>query len=202
MRQEKFKTISVIDPALDTATMTMKEVEAFTEARDFALVQGHLAVGQTPVIYHVREVPSALWRSYVIATSSMHEQYRRAFQCGIERVENVVQRDGVAISLEPATRNKFVDATYFSDEETDTHFSHAEQEEIGSVVHQHSFLPLRIESCFQLPSSLLEPLGQRPALRADASLSSAADQNNERPLASTEQSPVKTATATAPVGAA
>lgn len=191
MRSERFKLVSTLDPALD---LTVAEMLAYNRERDFATLR--FVPGEKPTIFHVREVPHGMWEQYVAAGDSAHERFKRAFAAGVERVENMVQPDGVSLpSWAPSFRHpRLKDVTMMSDEECNL-FSPAEREEIGSVVYQHSFLPRRIAASYQLPASLEGPLVARRFRPAESSLSTAADPSSAKPSASTTQSPDVTANA-------
>lgn len=173
MRDQKFRAVSVLDPSLN---MSVKETVEYVQTRDFGLLKFH--AGEKPTVYHVTEVPHGLWEEYVAATDNPHERYRRAFQCGVERVENLVQGDGVAIpSWTPAGRHPRLQVTVMTDEECQLFAPH-EREEIGAVIYQHSFLARRINLTFQLPPSLAEVLPLRTYRPAESSQSTAEGQSN------------------------
>jgi hypothetical protein len=147
------------------------------------------------MIFHVREVPHGLWESFVRSAGDGPERYHRAFRAGVERVENLVQRDGTAIqSWAPAYRHPSMrDVVMLSEEEANAMFSPSEREEIGSVVYHHSFLPLRIKCTFPLLPSLQEVLVTRTYRPVGANQSFAEDPSNAKPSEFTAQSPVATA---------
>ena len=180
MRDERFKAVSVLDPALD---MTVQETVQYYGSRDFSLVR--VLPGEKAMVFHCREVPHALWESYVAAADNVRERNKRAFQAGVEKVENLAQNDGTTIpSWAPTLRlERFKDVVIMSDEEAAL-FSPAEREEIGSVIYTNSFLPRRIKCSFQLPPSCLELLGTRTFRPAVASQLPAQTQSNEKPSAS------------------
>lgn len=173
MRDQKFRVVSVQDPAL---SMSVTEVIEYYKTRDYSLVKP--TPGEKPTVFHVTEVPHALWESYVAASDNAHERHRRAFQCGVEKVENLVQPDGVAIpSWSPSFRHPNLNVLMLSDEECQL-FSPHEREEIGSVVYQHSFLARRIKLSYVLPPSCHELLGHRTFRPAESSPSTAEAQSN------------------------
>ncbi len=179
-----------MDPALN---LSVKETFDYVKTRDFKLLAFQPA--EKPTVFHVTEVPHGLWESYVAATDNVHERYRRAFQCGVEQVGNLVQPDGVALpSWAPNTRHERLGVNYISDEECQL-FSPSEREEIGAVVYQHSFLARRIKRSFQLPPSLEELLPLRTFRLAESSPSTAAEPSNAKQSASTGQSQDGTANA-------
>ena len=155
MRAERFRVVSVLD---DELTMTMSERLAYATSRDFATVEGKKRPGGKPTIFHVREVPHGLWEEYVDAPDAYPEKYKRAFMCGIEKVENVLQLDGIGLAnWAPNTVNTRTNTVIMADDDLRL-FSPAERQEIGSVIYMHSFLPRRIAATYLLPSTLREPL--------------------------------------------
>lgn len=186
MRPERFEVVSVIDPALDTESMTVAEMLEYTETRDIKLVKHRVRPGQRLTVYHVRAVPHALWQSYVAAAGDNEElRVRRAFQCGLERVENLYGNDGVSLdSWEPAGRSSNPNAI-MKDDELNQCFAPSDVLEIGSVIYKHSFFPRRTEARYALLSSLEEPLFRRAFRRADQSPRSASETSSS-PQSSTE----------------
>lgn len=189
-RSEKFKTISIHDDALDTSLLTFDDMMKFNRERDFALVEGKWAQGKTPSIFHVREVPHGLFESYVDAIDSEPEKFKRAFQCGVERVSNLMQDDGVSVNWEPNT--KVGAHVIMSDKEANERFRPSQRQEIGRVIYMHSFLPRTTPLSLPLPSLSVGPLAQKTYLRADASPSTVSTTNNAEQSDSTTQ-PVETA---------
>jgi hypothetical protein len=178
-----------MDPALN---LSVKETFDYVKTRDFKLLAFH--PGEKATVFHLTEVPHGLWESYVAATDNVHERYRRAFQCGVEKVENLVQPDGVALpSWAPNTRHERLGVNYISDEECQL-FSPSEREEIGAVVYQHSFLARRIKHSFQLPPSLDELLPARTFRHVESSPSAAEAPSSGEQSASTGQTPAETGT--------
>lgn len=191
MRQEAFKTISVLDPALDTESLTKKELYSFVTTRDFAIVDGKWVPGMKPTIFHVHEVPHGLWEQYVMSgTSSDQERCLRAFIAGVSKVENLVGEDGVALTAwQPAEqRGKHI---LMTDAES-ARFSPAEREEIGSVIFNHSFLPRRMPLFSPLPYSVDVHSARRACRRAEPSQITAPAKNSDAPSASTEPTPSAT----------
>lgn len=178
MRPERFPTVCTLDPALDTDRMPWDVMAEFIRTRDLSKVEPFYKPGVDPTIYYVREVPHALWDTYVMAGTEA-QQARRAFACGVERAKNVYQRDGVKLpDMKPTYKHGSGQA--IMDDAEMAQFSHAEIKEIGEVVLAHSFLPLRIEGCFRLPDLLATLLVSRRAfLPADASPDSAAPSNGK-----------------------
>ncbi len=191
MRAEKFKTVSVLDPAIDHESMLVSEMSEFLKTRDFPIVSKYFKPGQKPTVFNIREVPHGLWDSYVMAgTTSDSDRFRNAFQCGVEKVENLYQSDGTMLpSWAPSQRAG--DQVILSTKEADIYFSPEEREEIGSVIFKHSFLSKRIAALFVLPSLCLERLDQHRFRRADVN-PTCVDQNNSKPLEETNPSQVKT----------
>lgn len=155
MRAERFRVVSSMDEAYD---LDFNDRLVYAGTRDFESIQGRKLPGARPTIFHVREVPHGLWEEYVDAPDAYPEKYRRAFICGVERVENLVMADGVSLGTwAPNTKNTRSGAIIMGDEDLKL-FAPAERAEIGSVIYTHSFLPRRMRATYLLPHSLQEPL--------------------------------------------
>jgi len=184
MRAETFKTVSVLDPLLDTESISVAEIVEFAKSRDYALVDGKWKPGDKPTIFHCREISHDLMEKYVKSVSGSkdeaeEETYRRAFECGVYLAENVVGNDGVNLDRwEPAKKRN--GKPMMSAEES-YRFSWNERQEIGAVVYAHSFLHRKIALCCQLPSSVLALLGHREYRHADPSPTTALAPSNETP---------------------
>jgi len=192
MREERFRVVSVLDPAIDTAAMLVKQMIEYQEKRYYPLIQRFFKPGEKPTVFHVREIPRALW-SHVQAAGDKSEVWKRAFRCGVEKVEDVYNKDGVTTPEWKPVGVRLADKTVMTDEECDEHFAPHEWEEIGAVIHTHSFLHRRIAVRYPLLSSCLELLGQRPYRPAEASQSTVTETTNADPSA--ETSPAQTANA-------
>jgi hypothetical protein len=164
MRQEKFAVVSVLDPAIETERMPAKEMAEYVTTREIGKLQAYLKPGALPTIYHVRSVPHTLWEAFVMAADGQSERYRRCFQAGVTKVENIYQDDGPRLdSWQPAKAGDLMP------DEMCVRFSPAEREEIGSVIWSHSFLARRIAANFRLPPSSHAALIERTFRRVDAS---------------------------------
>ena len=191
MRAERFRVISVLDPALDTEhQLTVEQSLEYARTRDFTLVDGKWVPGEEPTIFHVREIPNKKMETYVMAVggddkSSEALRFMRAFECGVYAVDNLVGDDGVKLPRwEPANRRNG-QATMTGDE--CYRFSANERLEIGSVVYAHSFLHRKIAAYYQLPSSVLEHWAQRAYLPAAPSQTTASVPSNEKPSHAAEE---------------
>jgi hypothetical protein len=179
MRAEQFRLISVIDEAIDTASMPIDTMIRYHDSRDIALIEPYIKPTPKPTIYHVRVVPHSLWQSYVMGGGDSKEiRHRRAFMCGVERVENLYGRDGIATSWAP-TRRLSEKLTIMTEDECNERFFPYEVEEIGAVIFSHSFLPLRMQLQFPLPSLCVEALVARPFLSAAPNQSDASTKTSE-----------------------
>lgn len=186
MRPERFQVISVIDEALDTESMPLKTMIDYYEKRDIAMLAQYIKPGARPTIYHLRPVPHSLWQSFVMAGGAHEDiRFRRAFMCGVEKVENLQGGDGVGVPWAP-TRRISDTTTVMSEEECDERFSPYEALEIGSVVFRHSFLPRRIKLTYPLPSLCVEALTHRPFQSAEPSPSAAPTTNSSQPSNATD----------------
>lgn len=192
MRQERFQVISGLDEAIDTASMPLETMVKYRETRDIALLQPFIKPGSKPTIFHVRAVPHSLWQSYVTVVEGEEMRYRRAFQCGVERIENLIGVDGVGVPWTP-TRRVSDTITIMSDEECNERFSPYEVLEIGSVIHKHSFLPRRIRLEYALPSLCVEALAQRQYLSAGSSPSTVTTTNSSQRSSETDRQQEATA---------
>lgn len=181
MRAERFPLMSVIDEAIDTESMPFDAMMKYYDKRDIALLQPYLKPGVKPTIYHVRSAPHSMFFSFVMAAGVAEaEQFRRAFICGVERVENLQGKDGVGVNWAP-TRRISETLTVMTDEECNERFSPYEVLEIGAVIHRHSFLPLRIWPHYPLPSLCVEALTHRQFRSADQSPSIAPTESSSPP---------------------
>ena len=178
MRTAKMPVISVIDDALDTAAMTVDTMVKYYETRDITLLHPYLKPGKKPTIYHIRPVPHSLWHSFVLANGK-DDEVRRAFMCGIERVENLRGADDVGVNWAP-TRRVSETLIVMTDEECYERFSPYEVLEIGTVIHRHSFLPLRMSAPFPLQSLCVEALTHLPFRSAEQNPSTAPTASNSQ----------------------
>lgn len=196
LRTERFQLVSVLDEEL---AMTYQERLAYAGTRDFGKIK--LVPGGKPITYHVREIPHALWESYVDAAESPADKYRRAFMVGLERVDNLPTDDGALRERwVPNTKNARTDLIVLG--EDDLHlFSPAERQEIGSVIYMHSFLPKWTAATYLLPSSLHEPMTALAYRLAELSLAETAASPNAEPLAGTGQRQEATDPSKQPAGA-
>lgn len=172
MRAATFKTVSVIDVALDTERITVDEIIKFMDTRDYAIVENKWKPGKMPTIFHCREVPHGLWESFVMLGRNEAEQHAYAFRAGVFKVENLYGDDNVSVGWEPAKPRDGSKSLAMSAEEAER-FSPAERAEIGAVVFQHSFLPRRIVCTFPVPSSVRAISAKLDYLHVEASLSTA-----------------------------
>jgi hypothetical protein len=191
MRPDKFAVISIMDEAIDTKSIAMQTLFDYNETRDLNVINQHYKPGQTPTIYHVRAVPHSLWESYVCSGGTHDEiRFRRAFICGIERVENLRGNDGVSVPWTPT--REVGEKLVMSEDECNERFSPSEVLEIGAVIYKHSFLPRRITITYPLQPSLAEPLGHLEFRSAAPSQSTAPTTNSSH---SSSSDPQPTATA-------
>lgn len=181
MRAEKFKLVSMLDEAIDTESWTLDEMIRYTETRDWSLIASHFFPNKNPTIYYVRRVPHSLWASYVKASGdNENEEFRRAFICGVERVDNLIGADGIALtSWTPSKRLPGGNIVVMSDEECNDRFFPADVEEIGAVIHKHSFLRPTTAATYPLRHSLVGPLAQRAFRRAEPSPNTASTMSSE-----------------------
>lgn len=190
MRDERFKVVSVLDPAIDTERMPTAAMHEYMTTRDVRKLQPYFKPGVKPTEFHVREVPHELWETFVMGGQNEAERYRRAFMCGVERIDELHQNDGSTIS----SWTPPLDGVGVMKPDAVVRVSPQEREEIGAVVWYHSFLARRIDGCFRVPPSSLELLGERLFLRvvASPSLPALSSDAASSPLASAP--PVSTPT--------
>lgn len=179
MRPERLKVVSVLDPAVDTEAMSIEEVRDYIATRDIKKVR--LVAGKAPTIFNIREVPNALFESFVMAASNEADRLARCFRAGVVSVENLYARDDVSMeSLKFEGDGPMPEATAFE------RFSPAERQEIGQVIWTHSFLAPRIAATYQLPPTCLEPLANRAFRPAEPNQSEQAS-NSGGPSSASEE---------------
>lgn len=193
---DKFEVISVLDPAIETARMTPARMVEYSRTRDIAIVRPFIKEGAAPTIYHMREIPRSLMRSYVCAFDmSDTEKATRAFLAGLVRITNLHQSDGTVIPSFDPPRETNRDIV---DERALERVWPEESEEVGRVVFQHSFLHPRMQQPFLLQPTCHALLTERPFLTADAnpnsqpSSSDAVSPAANPPPAPTDLAPVST----------
>lgn len=167
MREDRIRVVSVLDPAIDRDVMTVADMNEYVRTRDFSKLR--FVPGVEPQVYHIREIPHGLWERYVKSASTLsdEERWRRAFLCGVTRVENLYQRDGTTIpDWDPPKAAPGLDVMADAALER---FWPAEREEIGALVLHHSFLHPRIAPSYPLPPMCLARLEELRFRRADAS---------------------------------
>lgn len=194
MRANSFPVISVDDEAIDTESMTLDEMIEYCKTRDIKLLERFRVPGQPPTVYRIRAVPAALWETYVCAGGD-HDaiKFRRAFMCGIESVENLRGKDGVAVlEWKPTRPIHGTQLCMLTDEECNENFSRAEVLEIGSVIYAHSFLALRKGLIWQLPPTLFELLASRKFRRVESVQSIAQTQTSAQHSVAATQAPTVT----------
>ena len=192
MRDERFPTISVLDPALDTGQLSADDLITFFRTRDFAIVNGKWLPGKQPTVYHVREIPQHLMETYVQAVpgteqESLPERCRRAFECAVFSVENHVGNDGVAVPRWEPSRKRETDVMMTREESY--RFVAQQRQEIGMVALMHSFLPRMIELNCALPSFVDALLARRPLRPVAPSSNTATAPNSEAQLPPAEEAP-------------
>lgn len=163
MRPERIEVICVHDPAIDTKSMTVEQMMEYAKTRDQKVLR--MVPGVAPTVFHCREVPQALWTSYIMGGGTEAELLERCFLAGVERVENLFGRDGVCIPDWQPPR----DSEDRMQRESLKRFAPAEVLEVGQAIWQHSFLPPRIAPTYRLPHTCLAALMGREFRPADAS---------------------------------
>jgi len=137
MESGEYKTISLMDPAVDRARMPVEEQLAYVRTRDLALLNPYLIPGLLPVVFHFREIRHQIWRSFIVGDDAIEAKHARAFQAGLVRVENFTDEHGsIMRSWTPPTH-----ANGVMTEDAVGKFAWVDIIEIGSVVYQKS--PLR-----------------------------------------------------------
>lgn len=173
MQEETKVFVSVLDPAINTESMTITDMSGYAESRDLTRLKFKPGVPVTR--YHTREIRHDVMESYVMAAPTEPERYRRAFLCGVVRVENIVQRDGSVITdWTPPSLGKF---PAMPDSEGER-FSAAERQEIGLCIFDRSFLAPRTVPGFRLPPMLPRFLAEREYRPADANRASQAQSSD------------------------
>ena len=192
MEETPLILVSVLDDAIDEDATALSEIVKYFKSRDAKLLK--YKPGRKPQLYHTREVKQSLWESVVMSADTEAERYRRAFQCGVFRVENVLQRDG-SILPEWKPTEKETERGVMLDENAER-FSANDRHEIGSAIFQRSFLAPRTVRAYQLPLTCQHALAQREFRLADATPPSPAPSSS---AASSDVTPARSAeTTTAP----
>lgn len=193
--EKPFVVVSVLDPAIDTASMTVDEMVRYRDTRDIKLLKW--LAGVQPTRYHLREIRHSVWESYVMAADTEAERHRRAFLCAVVKVENLRQRDG-SILAGDYTHANVPRAAALPEDEAER-FPPFIRAEIGLVAFTRGFLAWGIEPTFQLPGLLVPYLAARAYLRADATPASPAPSSSEAsPVQAAEPRALPDATAHAP----
>ncbi len=189
-RQEKFRVVSVNDPAIDTERMTVAEMRAYYESRDEKLIAPFIKAGQQPLWYHVREIPRRLMKQ-VDAVDVASFRAERAFLAGVTAIEGLPQPDGASLSVLALSR----DGNDMIREETlDEHgIAWGAVSEIGLLCWDHSFLAQRTARTYRLPLTSLEALSAR-AFRSAASSPSSPAPNSESTSQAASDNPPEPAT--------
>lgn len=189
-RAERFKVVSTLDEAIDTESMAIGDMLRYAEKRDVRMLEAHYFPGKRPTVFNVRSVPHALWETFVMAGGSNEDaRYRRAFQAGLESVENLLSDDSDTPGLNWAPSKKLNgNIVIVTDEECNQRFSPSVVLEIGEVIFKHSFLPRRIEVSWELPSLLVECLVRLPFRPAVQSPSTAGTATNSSPSEASDPS--------------
>ena len=179
MRQERIKTLSVMDPAIDESRVSRDDWRKFNSTRDYAVLAPYLKPGEFATAFHVRECPNDLMPWVLAAGDDEFERRSRAFRACVVRVDNAFMRDGVRHdSWSPTTTNgKPVPMT---DDEAAL-FDWYSRAEIGGVAFEHSFLARRIDGCFRLHVTLAEFWVNRLSLHVESSPASAAETSSAKP---------------------
>ncbi len=142
MREEKFKVVSVKDPAIDKGRMPWATMKQYWETREFSIIEPYFKAGESPVIYHIAAVTNSLFDTFVDLVDYEAIKLKRAFLAGVVMVENLQQRDGTVtswVSSKPDPNKPGMT------EEESWRFPPEHRAEIGRVVYEHSFLDPRTQ---------------------------------------------------------
>jgi len=184
-----WKTISVLDPALEHARMRtddgtfVDDVRQYISTRDLDwLVPKYVRTSERPAVFELRDIPNTRITSYVMQGSSDEEKFQRAFVVAVERVDDLVRAtDGRAFSVfEPSGTMRWADGerAICTDAELD-YFPYTVIQEIGSAALTRSFLPRASVAGYQLPHISAYMLGTLVLRSADASPSTAVPSSEE-----------------------
>ena len=190
-RQERFRVVSVNDPAIETERMTVAEMTAYYVNRDEALIRPFIKPGSQPTWFMVGEIKRRLWASYVLKTAQDDTALRheRAFLAGVDSIENLPQEDAQPISLfEPERSGGIIREEVLERYGLDA----CTVEEIGSICLEHGFLARRTRRTYRLPPMCLEYLSQRVFRHVASSPSSPAPSSSSTSSA-TSETPSETA---------
>lgn len=185
-RQAPIPVILSFDPAID---MERSKFEEYVRTRKLE----HLAFkeGQSPTIFYVRHLPKVCFEQVMGAGLSPWEQYRLAFQWGIERIQTLkdivlhpgMELEGGTIPLwEPSEEMVVGPKTIkvIAKEDLEDTFSPVVVYEIGHFIFSNCFLANGIVRPYLLPgtSTLLLRTIQTLQMSDSAESKSAANQDN------------------------
>jgi hypothetical protein len=167
------KTVRMYDPAVDES-IDGDQLAEFAKTRDMQKLR--FIPGKDPVFYHVGLIDASLFTDYVQAAETETERFRRAFQCGVERVDNFRAQTGEHFtSWQPSGTQRTADGSHrMMDRKELAMFAPADQLEIGSVAYWRCFLPHDIGPYFRVPQSSVVAWGALASLRADSTQAAAA----------------------------
>lgn len=162
---EPKKIICLFDTAInlatadtaDPATQKIPLVE-YAKTRDMAVITPHLILGNLPTVFLIVPLSRAQVNGPVARCSTDHERAVMAFVHGVVAVENAPDANGQIVNKWAPTG--VVGDKFFCTQSDMEFFSPAEVCEIGSVIYQLSFLPRRLWSKLQPPSTSLEILAR------------------------------------------
>lgn len=125
-----FRTLSIVDPALDPATLELRDPE-WGEGVGWAVgsreIERALIVpGLTPTVFVLGDIGHRAWREYVQAAPTSMESIWRAFEVGVAQIERPGQPAAKPSTLKPFRR-------WTADEIEKLGITPAELDDIGSL---------------------------------------------------------------------
>ena len=173
------RVVSLVDPALDTEAMSRDDFIGYAQTRDWKLVKPKLD-GRLCNFY-IRRIPTSLYQRFVMEAASESDRKRRAFQCGVSRVEWLPTENGTLELIEPMQTTKLSsgELQIMSDAQMEL-FAPLYLEEIGEVANVRSFLPPGRELFFPVQGSLALVMQMRLSLDV-AALQTRARESREQP---------------------
>jgi len=164
---QPIKVVSVLDPALDVVAMA-HDLNVYSRTRDASLLK--FKPGVEPTWFWVGRANASMFMTWVHPATSEGERFRRAFQCGVTRIENIEDLDGETHKVMVPTEQQKTPTgvqTYWSDLEI-SKVPLVFVDEIGSIAFDLSYMGKLNAASFQLPALSRRALGQRLSLDAAA----------------------------------
>jgi hypothetical protein len=186
---DRLATVCTLDPAIDHLRC---DIATFAETRDLSKLA--FVPGRAPIVFHLRPIGSHLMTSYVDATPSVADKWRRAFMASVERIEGMLDEHGRASVYLPTTplrlpkRELMIIGDDDIDDVADRLGGHAWFYEIGHVAYERAHLGKALRDggvSWSLPPSSQAVLA-RMRRRAAQSLATSATTSFEKSSAGSQ----------------